>query len=233
VIEEKLLSGFRRLAPLHLPHLPADNDLASWLALMQHYGGPTRLLDWTECSFVGMFFALQKEPGGGNRSALWAIDLSWLEQKAQERLALDGSRLPANGPARISYLNALLNQSKNPLVVRIDPLHANERMVAQKGFFLWKLDKENPLLDQMLMDMMLHPEFVQAPVIRKLEVWPELRSYFLERLFREKNIDEARLFPGRDFCEPLRLELRAMAASAKAEYEEELRAFQMGEVVGR
>src|ERR1700722_477712 len=73
VIGEKMLSGFRRLAPFHLQRLPADNDLASWLALMQHYGGPTRLLDWTECPFVGMYFALRKESGEGNRSAVWAI----------------------------------------------------------------------------------------------------------------------------------------------------------------
>jgi hypothetical protein len=93
------------------------------------------------------------------------------------------------------------------------------------------LYEETPLFDEMLMDMMLHPEIVQSPVIRKLEVSPELRSCFLERLFREKNIHEASLFPGRDFCEPLKLELRAMVERAKAEYEEELRSVQMGEVV--
>jgi hypothetical protein len=47
MVGEKLLSGFRELAPLHLGDLPSDNDSAGWLALMQHYGGPTRLLDWT------------------------------------------------------------------------------------------------------------------------------------------------------------------------------------------
>jgi hypothetical protein len=75
------------------------------------------------------------------------------------------------------------------------------------------------------------PEIVQSPVIRKLEVSPELRYSFLERLFREKNVNKTSLFPGRDFCETLRLELRAMVERAKAEYEEELRSVQMGEVV--
>jgi FRG domain len=198
---------------------------------MQHYGGPTRLLDWTECPFVGMYFALRDEPGGGSSSALWAIDLRRLEQKAQETLNLDESTLPAHRPARVTFLNTLLRESEKPLVVRIDPQRPNDRMVAQKGFFLWKMYEEIPFFDQMLMAMMLNPEIVQSPVIRKLEVSPELRSRFLERLFREKNVHEAALFPGRDFCEPLRIELRAMVESAKAEYEENLRAVQMGEVV--
>jgi FRG domain len=227
VIEEKLLSRFRKLAARsNLQHLPPDNDLASWLALMQHYGGPTRLLDWTECPFVGMYFALREEPKEGSRCAVWAIDLDWLERKAQESLGGQGSRVPARGQARIDYLNALLDQSKKPLVIRIDPLRENERMVAQKGFFLWKLYEETPLFDQMLMDMMLHPEIMHSPVIRKLEVSPELRGCFLEKLFREKNVHETSLFPGRDFCEPLRSELRAMVERAKAEYEGELQSLQ-------
>jgi len=83
----------------------------------------------------------------------------------------------------------------------------------------------------MLIDMMLNPEIVQSPAIRKLEVSLELRSSFLERLFRDKGIHKASLFPGHDFCEPLKLELLEMVECAKAAYEEELRSVQMDEVL--
>jgi len=56
-------------------------------------------------------------------------------------------------------------------------------MAVQKSFFLWKLYRDTPLFDSMLIDMMLNPEIVQSPIIRKLEVSLELRSSFLERLF--------------------------------------------------
>jgi hypothetical protein len=228
IVGERLLSSFRQLAPLYLPILPSDDDQAGWLALMQHYGGPTRLLDWTKCPFVGMYFALQEEPTEGNRSAVWAIDLNWLKRKEWE---IPGSPLTVHDPgAGFSYPNWLLDQSKIPLVVSIDLRWKNERMEAQKGFFLWKLYAETPLFDEMLMDMMLHSETMQSPVIRKLEVIPELRRYFLERL-REKNVCKPSLFPGRDFCEPLKLELQAMVELAKAEDAEELRVLQMSEVV--
>jgi hypothetical protein len=108
MVGEELLSGFRKLAPLHLQDLPSNDDLTGWLALMQHYGGPTRLLDWTECPFVGMYFALREEPKAGNCSAVWAIDLDWLKRKEREIL---GPSVPTHDPrARISYLNSLLGQ---------------------------------------------------------------------------------------------------------------------------
>jgi FRG domain len=63
------------------------NDLASWLALMQHYGTPTRFLDWTMSPFIAAYFAFEDEACGlSKRSAIWAINLNWLEQTGRELL---------------------------------------------------------------------------------------------------------------------------------------------------
>src|SRR5882762_8533598 len=55
-IEKALFDQFKREA---LPFLAArpQNDW-EWLALAQHYGVPTRLLDWSESPSVSLFFAV-------------------------------------------------------------------------------------------------------------------------------------------------------------------------------
>ncbi|WP_153915598.1 FRG domain-containing protein [Shewanella sp. TC10] len=58
--EKELLKQFKMQTALKLPCLP-QNDW-EWLSLAQHYGLPTRLLDWTINPLVALYFATNHKP---------------------------------------------------------------------------------------------------------------------------------------------------------------------------
>jgi FRG domain len=48
-----------------------------WYFLMQHYGAPTRLLDWTDGALIALYFAV-RENRGDCSAAVWALNPWWL-----------------------------------------------------------------------------------------------------------------------------------------------------------
>jgi hypothetical protein len=82
-LETLVLSEFKARARMHLsaPLIPADE--ITWLAQMQHYEVPTRLLDFSHSPFVALYFAIRSGSKDPNREyvRLWAVDASAVNQR--------------------------------------------------------------------------------------------------------------------------------------------------------
>ncbi len=75
-VEKKATATFRSHAPRYLEgedlaFAMDGDDLQTW-AVMQHYGAPTRLLDWTESPYVGLYSAVNDHPS--EDGVLWFFD---------------------------------------------------------------------------------------------------------------------------------------------------------------
>ena len=71
--EARLFHEFRMNAKIRHNTCPDETDYKSWLFLMQHYGLPTRLLDWSESLLIALFFVCNKKEHEKKSGALWGL----------------------------------------------------------------------------------------------------------------------------------------------------------------
>jgi len=139
--EWKIVREFRRRAHIYISNPPDDDDTVEWLALLQHHGGPTRLLDFTYSPFVATFFALEEADGD---AAVWAIDIDWFHGRAAELVGLKkGGRIfhrfhsARDGD---SFRKVFWLPPRCRFVAGVQPMRLNQRLAAQQGTFLCQGD---------------------------------------------------------------------------------------------
>ena len=119
-------------------HLPGPERIWDWYFLMQHYGAPTRLLDWTDSPLVSLYFAVTcGEPD--EDAAVWVLDPYWLNHRLFDLVV--GPLLPDWLESQ-KYLKSLEDAFVASEQVRIsrpaaiDPPHVDRRLAVQGSHFV-------------------------------------------------------------------------------------------------
>lgn len=140
--EERLITRFRQRS---LPYWPEGYPQDDWEQLfsMQHYGVPTRLLDWSENALMAAFFAADHDPtrcecgDGSCLPTIWALDPVLLNRNNPR---LDGygeamGVLATTDEALDPWAPRTEGVRFGPEPVALYGTHNSARIVAQQGTF--------------------------------------------------------------------------------------------------
>jgi len=140
--EDWLIRQFQRRAHHFISDPPLFEFLMDWLALLQHHGGPTRLLDFTHSFYVAAFFALEHAVSD---AAIWCIDVFELQGKCQSICGTNSlyERIDEINDRHITTVNEYISGKKpENLVIDVEPFRLSDRVSIQQGLFLFPCNLE-------------------------------------------------------------------------------------------
>lgn len=202
VAEEYLLYQFRGAVHHHIQLAGMPQNALEWLALMQHHGAPTRLLDFTKSPFVACFFALENDSSANKPAALWAINTEWLETQALRCISvsiggydkLRDYQLQDPSFLALNFDHIFINHSI-PLILPVEPTRMNERLLVQQGIFLCPGAIEKTFAENLLFDNQGTQDASRH--VHKIILETNVREEALYEL-HAMNINQASLFRGID-----------------------------------
>jgi len=128
-----LIADFKLYSEMKLRKIPDPNDELGWIQVAQHYGLPTRLLDWTKNAAIALYFACyDKSEDDGAVFLLNPIDLNRVASTKESRV-FDPHK---DSDLIKKYLK--LEGGLNPgglKTIAINPTWNSERITLQQGVF--------------------------------------------------------------------------------------------------
>jgi len=213
--EQWYFREFKKLAHNHLSTSSLPNTHLEWLAVMQHYGVPTRLVDLTKSPFIALYFAVRNWQSETD-AVVWAIGHEKLHLSSFHRLLNNNFPLPMNSPEDYShdmqefladsyFLEAFISD-KYDVAMILNPQWASDRLSAQQGAFLiTSVSNENKL--ETIFNLVNDDSYMDAEEkrflkdhkidisIRKLLIPAKQKKRIFQQLHR-MNISAGTLFPG-------------------------------------
>ena len=189
-LERALLRNFRKYG--HSEGRPADS-IWNWLALGQHRGLPTRLLDWTYSPLVALHFATDDLSQFDRDGVIWCVNFveanKRIPKELQRLLAAEASdTFTVEMLERFPSLRDFDTLAREPFVVFVEPPAIDSRILHQLALFSLISDPGANLDDW----LDRHPELCRTVTVPAHLKW-EIRDKL-----DQANVNERVLFPGLD-----------------------------------
>jgi hypothetical protein len=189
-LELALLRNFRKYAH---GEVTRTDSIWDWLALGQHRGLPTRLLDWTYSPLVALHFATDDPATFHRDGVVWCVNFveanKRLPRRLRRMLEQEGSdTFTVEMLASFEGLKDFDSLSREPFVVFVEPPAVDRRILNQLALFSL-MSSPTARLDEWLER---HPE-----LCRKVRIPASLKWEIRDKL-DQANVNERVLFPGLD-----------------------------------
>jgi FRG domain-containing protein len=189
-LEMALLRNFRKYAHGEAPRV---DSIWHWLALGQHRGLPTRMLDWTYSPLVALHFATEDPADFNVDGVVWCVNFVEANKQLPQRLRklLDREGCDTFTVEMLSEIGSLPDfdgLSADPFVAFMEPPAIDRRIVNQFALFSLMSDPAAKLQDW----LRGHPDLcrqVRIPASLKWEIRDKLD---------QANVNERVLFPDLD-----------------------------------
>jgi len=219
--ERWMLLEFKRKAHLYSNYNIDYNNNFECLTILQHYGAPTRLLDFTNSFFIATYFAIADS---NEDAAIWAINRKILSinfrqdyynKYIQEKYGEDENNCTAIDFAN-EFLSPFPKNIKYPsIVIPLAPKLFNERLARQQGLFLIPINSDISFFDNLksafrikkiefknlnideLIDYSKERQFANDTQLIKIVI-PKTLRVDIVRYLKDMNITSEILFPGLD-----------------------------------
>lgn len=189
---------------------PQETDFSAWLGFMQHHGLPTRMLDWTESSLNGLYFAVEQwETYKKNwRRWPWFDPIVWImNPHAFNWVSLKSSQVPRSslteqvGNSRDGYSPAYgcynifpafgvhVDGYEEPGPMAIEPPYVHPRMQVQLSRFTVHVNHKESIQSQFANTEIATANFIVGIRINKAYAQQILRE------LRDMGISRSTLFP--------------------------------------
>jgi len=213
-IERGIVEDFQRRAHHYITSPPQYTEHIEWLSILQHHGGPTRLLDFTKSFYVAAFFATESAEGD---SAIWGFNHIRHHLTRMGSLGGDPDGMGAHelNDLAVKTAEMYMLDFDNPAseIISLEPRRLSERLAAQQGCFLFPCDVRETVERNIQFGLMLPKEALDSPTEyepKQLET-VAFRNCFLVKIvipyelhqeirfdLLTMNITSATLFPGLD-----------------------------------
>jgi len=187
-LEKHLLRNFKKYA--HNAHPQGTSDW-HWLALAQHHGLPTRLMDWTYSPYAALHFATENIYRYDTDGVIWAVNYEKINTYLPDIPKAIIGRVGSNSFTGEMLLQAYpsldaLDQTDEEFVIIFEVASLDQRIVNQFALFSMMSAADGVLSDW----LEKYPE-----LYFRIKIPAEMKWEIRDRL-DQANINERVLFPG-------------------------------------